>query len=65
MTVKELNRSQLIELKQSYLCSKNNTSWWDLANADHLVSDKLIYKLYENTEFVEDDFFGNNDEWIY
>ena len=63
MNVNELNRSQLIELKQSYLCSKNDSvSWWDLINADHLVSDKLIYKLHKDTEFVEDDFFGNNDE---
>lgn len=62
MTVQELNRDQLIELKQHYIDEKNQevgqgTSWGELADADELISDKEIYAAYECYDFVNDDFF--------
>lgn len=57
MTVKELNRDQLIQLKQNYL-SRDNTdvSYGELALADTLVSDKTIFKEYGDMIFSEEDF---------
>lgn len=62
MTVQELNRDQLIELKQAYITEKNDevgegTSWGELADADELVSDKEIFAAYECYDFGNDDFF--------
>lgn len=62
MTVRELDRDQLIELKQHYIDEKNQevgqgTSWGELADADELISDKEIYAAYECYDFVNDDFF--------
>ena len=56
MTFKELNRDQLTELKQAYLCGQGNPSWEDLANADELVSDEAIEQEYGSTVFSSDDF---------
>lgn len=41
MSVEELSRDQLIELKQNYLKEVlgEEPSWYDLANADNIVSD--------------------------
>lgn len=62
MTVHELNRDQLIELKQHYLTEKynGNVSYDDLADADELVSDVTIYRVYEGTTFVLDDFVSSS-----
>lgn len=59
MSVKELNREQLIELKQNYYCNvlENNASYGELADIDNLVSDNEIYDYYNSTMFVKDDFF--------
>lgn len=62
MTVQELDRDQLIELKQAYITEKNDevgegTSWGELADTDELISDKEIYAAYECYDFVNDDFF--------
>lgn len=61
MTVKELNRDQLIELKQDYLekwaqetCER--LSWEDLANADDEIPDEWVYEYYADYEFTNDDF---------
>ena len=62
MTVSELNRNQMIELKQSYLCQHydecedRSPSYGELAAADELVSDKIIYENYGGYEFSEDEF---------
>ena len=61
MTVQELDRDQLIELKQHYIDEKNQevgqgTSWGELADADELISDKEIYAAYECYSFSNDDF---------
>ncbi len=63
MTVKQLNRDMLIELKERYLMDKldeteNRTpSWGELADADETVSDETIYEEYGCYDFGVDDFF--------
>lgn len=59
MEVRELNREQLIQLKQHFYCSKHKSvSWGELVDIDSLVSDKKIFEEYENTCFCEEDFIG-------
>ena len=71
MDVHELSKEQLVELKQYYLeqlanegsyaevldVDYNEPSYWDLANADEIVPDCVIFKHYEGFCFVNDDFF--------
>ncbi len=71
MDVHDLSREQLIELKQNYLTQLgdegtfaevldvdyNEPSYSDLANADEIVPDCVIFKNYEGVCFVPDDFF--------
>lgn len=66
MNVTELNRDQLIELKQSYLEVLNESgeheevvgvSYGELANADEIVPDDVIFDYYDGIIFTEDDFF--------
>lgn len=66
MTVYELSREQIIELKQAYITEKNNeinagTSYDELANCDELISDKEIFLHYECYSFDKDDFFCTAD----
>lgn len=63
MTVRELNREQLIELKGRYIDDRNaengeGTSYQWYAEADSLMSDEEIFTAYDGTEFVEDDFLS-------
>ena len=58
MSVKELTREQLIELKQRYYAERNeNVSYGELADIDNLVSDNEIFEEYGDITFVEEDFF--------
>lgn len=66
MNVTELSREQLIELKQTYLteledCGEHEdvigVSWGELANADELVSDDIIFDKYAGIIFTDDDFW--------
>ena len=71
MLVQELSREQLIELKQRYLTQLaeegnyaavlvvdyDEPSYNDLANADEIVPDDVIFVAYEDTDFTSDDFF--------
>lgn len=66
MNVTELNRDQLIELKQSYLEVLNESgeheeivgvSYNELANADEVIPDNVIFEYYQGVIFSEDDFF--------
>ena len=71
MLVQDLNREQLIELKQNYLTmladsgefaeitgfDYDEPSYQDLANADELVPDDVIFRNYEGVDFVPEDFF--------
>ena len=51
MSVKDLTREQLIELKQRYYTDG------ELADIDNLVSDNEIFEEYGDITFVEEDFF--------
>ena len=58
MSVYELSKNQLIELKQNYLFKRDeNISYDKLLDADIIVSDEEIFNEYENVKFSEDDFF--------
>lgn len=59
MSVTELTRDQLIELKQHYYCGRNESvSWGELAEIDNIVTDEEVFEEYGGTYFVEDDFFS-------
>lgn len=61
MTVKELNRDQMIQLKQDYLCeTRGDVSYGELADADEIVSDEQMFDYYGGIDFVEDDFWSKN-----
>lgn len=71
MTVTELTRDQLIQLKQNYMIELADSgefsevmgvdydapSWGELAWADDIIPDHVIFEHYAGTDFVEDDFF--------
>lgn len=61
MKVKELNRQELIELKQNYYCNElgNSASYGELADIDNIVTDEEIFNFYDYVDFVKDDFFCN------
>ena len=58
MSVKELNKEQITQLKQNYYCNvlNINASYEELANINNLVDDIEIYEYYNDTYFVDDDF---------
>lgn len=63
MTVYDLTRAQMEELKQDYLCNHleevegRSPSWGELASADSIVSDAIIFETYGHYCFCNDDFF--------
>ena len=71
MTVSELNREQLHELKQAYYSELVNEgtfaevmgvdidepSYEMITNIDGYVSDEFIYEHYDGCGFTEDDFW--------
>lgn len=56
--VKQLSRNEMNELKYNW-CSLNDIalSWGEVLYIDDLISDELMFKVYEKTEFSEDDLF--------
>lgn len=62
MTVHELSRGQLIELKQHMLCEHGSPSYGELADADELISDEATFAEFDATEFTEDDFFSTTGQ---
>ena len=57
MSYDELNRDQILALKQNYLVrTQDNVSYYELAEADNLVSDEELEQEYKNVNFVEEDF---------
>ena len=60
MTVKELNRAQLLQLKANYYEEHHpeGVSYGELANIDNLVGDEEIVGAYDGVDFVEDDFIS-------
>ena len=62
MTVRELNRNQLNELKQAYVCEMiENPSWSELADSEN-IPDEVIFNHYDDYFFVEDDFSCHSEE---
>ena len=71
--------SRSIELKQNYLeqladegsyaevldVDYNEPSYCDLANADEIVPDDVIFYEYEGVSFVPDDFFCTVGAWLF
>lgn len=59
MTVKELNRDQMVQLKQDYLVEiRGDVSYGDLADADKLVTDAQMFDYYGGIDFVPEDFWN-------
>ena len=62
LTVYDLSPEQMIELKQTYLTQmfeeteEESLSWNELARADEIVDDSLIFDAYAGTVFSNDDF---------
>lgn len=67
MTVYDLNRDQLVELKQQYLTnfSGEEPSYEELANADEIITDEQIYRYCEDITFTPDDFFCSAGQDLY
>ena len=64
MTVFELNRDQLAELKINYLSRGGavDLSYEEIANIDDYVTDAEIYEEYAGTHFTPEDFASSEDE---
>ena len=60
MTVYDLNRDQLTELKQRYYAEATgrDLSYEELANIDFYVTDYDVQREYAGVDFVMDDFFS-------
>ena len=70
MFVEELNRDQLIELKQRYMFiladegtfsevidrDYDEPSYQDLADADQIVPDDVVFREWDGVNFVDEDF---------
>ena len=77
MNVQDLSHEQIVELKQAYLTrlaeegtfaevlnvDYDEPSQGDLAMADEIVPDDVIFNEYEDTDFVDDDFFFGGDDY--
>ena len=58
MKLQDLNREQIIQLKQNLYGERNeNASYGELAEIDNLVSDEELKEEYGDTYFVDEDFF--------
>ena len=63
MSVKELTREQLTQLKEHYYCERNErVSFGELVCINELVSDEEIFEKYGDTIFTEEDFCWSNEE---
>lgn len=68
MTVYDLNRDQLEQVKQRMLMERydehgETPSYGELADADNLISDEEVYEEYGGTEFVPEDFGFEEEEY--
>ena len=66
MTVQELNREQLDELKVSYVFDKFDElgecpAYSDILNATK-IPDEVMFEVYAGVNFVEEDFFCSKEE---
>ena len=74
MTVRELSREELIELKENYMIKLsdenryaerfgvdwNTPSYGELYKADDLVSDDEVFDEYGGVDFTSEDFYCNS-----
>lgn len=62
MTVRELNKDQLNELKCRYYSEKTDEdlSYSEMLDIDKIVSDEEVFNEYADTYFSEDDFACNS-----
>lgn len=63
MSIEELNRDQLTQVKQRYYTEKlaekgEGVSYLELATINELVTDEEIIEAYSGVCFVPDDFGG-------
>ena len=57
MSVYDLSKDQLAELKQTILCeSSMEPTWSELCNPDDFVSDEEVYNAFSSFIFSKDDF---------
>lgn len=61
MTIRELTRDQLTQVKQAYYTRKQEergegVSYGELMQIDELVTDAEIFEEYSGVSFVPDDF---------
>lgn len=62
MTVKELTRDELACLKADYLDEMlyeregRGASYGEIADADEIVSDETVFRVYRNYDFTHGDF---------
>ena len=62
MTVRELNQDQLNELKVRYVFDhEDSPSWNEIVLAEH-IPNEVIFEEYGHIEFVEEDFFCNQED---
>lgn len=61
MTVQELNRDEIAELKVNLYSQKhgNTISYSEINNIDELVSDEEVFEEAAGCDFSKDDFFCN------
>ena len=65
MTVYELNKNELMELKQNYYFKSHSVcTFGELASIDSLVTDKEVFEEYRNVTFTKEDFFCNSNNEI-
>lgn len=76
MTVRNLNKDQIHQLKESYFTELVNEgifaetlgveydapSWGDLANVDEIISDEVVMVLFDGIVFCEEDFWDFEEE---
>lgn len=63
MKITELNREQLIQVKQNYYTQKQaeageGVSYLELASIDELATDAEIFEEFAAVDFTPDDFTG-------
>lgn len=62
LTVSELTEDQILVLKQEYLCQHyeecedRSPTWSELAEADRIVDDAIIFEVYGGTLFSPEEF---------
>ena len=64
MTVYELNRDELNQLKEDYVTEMaikedRDICMGELLDAHYEVADETIFEFYEGVEFVKEDFWCN------